>query len=265
MLFPHATATALPAVSSDHTPILFDVEPEERSGSYFKYDAMWDDHVDCKIVIADGWKDSNANSSTWEKLLKKASNCKRDTVRWHKETFVNAAREIPKLKARLADLQNGHLSANAQQEMGVIRQKLQDLWKQEERYWGQRSRLKWLRWGDRNTKFFHATTIQRRGRNRLVRLKDAGGNWVQGQRDDALLFSKACPAEAHALTNILNTYSLASGQRINLAKSGLICGARMDPVLRLQMEGIFNINHWDNPGTKTLWVFLDLEQHPSRT
>lgn len=35
--------------------------------------------------------------------------------------------------------------------------------------------------GDRNYKFFHATTIQRRDGNRLHRLMDNDGNWVEKQ------------------------------------------------------------------------------------
>lgn len=42
-----------------------------------------------------------------------------------------------------------------------------------------KSRISWLKWGDRNTKFFHATTIQRRNRNRITLLKDANGEWVK--------------------------------------------------------------------------------------
>ncbi|KAJ1391834.1 Zinc knuckle CX2CX4HX4C, partial [Sesbania bispinosa] len=54
--------------------------------------------------------------------------------------------------------------------------------RQEEAYWGQRSRLKWIKWGDRNTKFFHATTVQQRWRNRIVRIKDDQGSWVTGHK-----------------------------------------------------------------------------------
>ncbi|CAL9020979.1 unnamed protein product [Prunus brigantina] len=42
-----------------------------------------------------------------------------------------------------------------------------------------KSRLKWLQEGDRNTKFFHLTTIIRRRRNRIERLKDDKGVWVE--------------------------------------------------------------------------------------
>ncbi|KAJ1403308.1 Reverse transcriptase zinc-binding domain [Sesbania bispinosa] len=41
--------------------------------------------------------------------------------------------------------------------------------------------LNGLSGGGRNTRFFHATTVQRRWRNRIVRVKDEGGNWVAGQ------------------------------------------------------------------------------------
>lgn len=57
------------------------------------------------------------------------------------------------------------------------------MWKPKEIYWDQRSRLKWLKWGDCDSKFFHATTVQRRDRNRLHRIKDENGEWVEGQED----------------------------------------------------------------------------------
>lgn len=36
--------------------------------------------------------------------------------------------------------------------------------------------------GDKNTRFFHASTIQRRGRNRIQRIQDKDGVWVEGQQ-----------------------------------------------------------------------------------
>lgn len=53
-----------------------------------------------------------------------------------------------------------------------------DILRQEELLWYQKSRCRWLNWGDRNTKFFHATTIARRKRNRIEMLKDANGDWI---------------------------------------------------------------------------------------
>lgn len=56
------------------------------------------------------------------------------------------------------------------------REDLCRLWEQEELFWKARSRIKWLQGGDKNSKYFHATTNQRRARNRVTRLKDCNGH-----------------------------------------------------------------------------------------
>lgn len=48
-------------------------------------------------------------------------------------------------------------------------------------YWSLRSRVNWLKWGDKNTKFFHATTIQLRSRNRITMLKGPNDEWLRGE------------------------------------------------------------------------------------
>ena len=45
--------------------------------------------------------------------------------------------------------------------------------------WNQRSRALWLKWGDRNTKFFHTIASQRRRKNRIVGLQNSRGVWQE--------------------------------------------------------------------------------------
>ena len=40
----------------------------------------------------------------------------------------------------------------------------------------------WIKWGDRNTKFFHATASQRRKRNSILGLMDSSGTWQDDPR-----------------------------------------------------------------------------------
>ncbi|CAN6679166.1 unnamed protein product [Malus baccata var. baccata] len=58
---------------------------------------------------------------------------------------------------------------------------LDELRAQEENVWHQRSRVKWLREGDANTSFFHQSTLQWRRRNKVLKLKDGDGDWVDNQ------------------------------------------------------------------------------------
>lgn len=47
--------------------------------------------------------------------------------------------------------------------------------------WLQRSRITWLKEGDRNTKYFHRKAIWRARKNRIKKLKKEDGSWVSDQ------------------------------------------------------------------------------------
>jgi hypothetical protein len=64
-----------------------------------------------------------------------------------------------------------------------IMQELMQREKQEEILWQQKSRKLWLREGDRNTSFFHKSTIQHRKHNRITRLKSPDGQILENHLD----------------------------------------------------------------------------------
>ena len=53
----------------------------------------------------------------------------------------------------------------------------------EEEYWRTKSRVLWLRAGDKNTKFFHSKTRQRRHYNRISHLQDDHGKSLSKAKD----------------------------------------------------------------------------------
>ena len=181
--FPNAVVTAYPSISSDHTPLVLICKPKVGDGGLFKYEAFWEEHEDCNRVIGDGWSKWEENEDPWNTLLNKVNSCKKDLTAWNKAKFKNAAKEIAKLKEQLAKLLNSDNVENDFARISAIKEEIRKLWDREEKYWGQRSRLKWVTWGDKNTKFFHASTIQRRERNRIQRLKNSRGEWVEGQEE----------------------------------------------------------------------------------
>jgi hypothetical protein len=49
----------------------------------------------------------------------------------------------------------------------------------EEMMWRQRSRVVWLREGDKNTEFFHRKATWRRKKNKIAKLKRDDGSWAE--------------------------------------------------------------------------------------
>lgn len=66
--------------------------------------------------------------------------------------------------------------------------------------------------------------------------------------DDSLIFARANTQEAYQLTQILHSFSLASGQRINSQKSGLVCSVWVNQALKHQLASIYKVQIWSSPG-----------------
>ncbi|XP_072080829.1 uncharacterized protein [Arachis hypogaea] len=175
----------MPTVSSDHTPIVLRLQPKYKVDTSFKFEAFWNDHKEREEIIKMSWKKDEHSNNEWGRLLKKIRNRKKNLRNWSRNTFARADIEINKLKAELQKLQEAELNEEQQAQRCQIKERISQLWRQEEKYWGMRSKLKWLKWEDKNSTFFHATTIQRRNRNKVKRLKDKEGQWVSG--DDRIL------------------------------------------------------------------------------
>eukprot|EP00253_Pinus_taeda_P020401 PITA_20401 len=57
----------------------------------------------------------------------------------------------------------------------TLEKELMEKDKQEEMLWKQKSRIRWLKEGEKNTKFFHNTTIQRRMHNNITHIQNEQG------------------------------------------------------------------------------------------
>lgn len=152
--------------------------PQVRGRRLFRYEEYWEDRDELPNFIQQHWSTNERGD-----LASKLSNISRFLEGWSKENFKKADVEIRRLKKKLQKLSSSHISEDMIREQQKCKEEITRLWEQEEKYWKARERLKWLNEGDRNSKFFHATTIQRRSRNRITRLRDAEGNWRSNQEE----------------------------------------------------------------------------------
>lgn len=87
-------------------------------------------------------------------IVQKLQMVAQQLAKWSENKFHNAKKIIEELKDELQRLTNGMDVHKESEAAKQINQEIEKLWRQEEMFWGMRSRINWLKWGDRNTKFF---------------------------------------------------------------------------------------------------------------
>ncbi|GLU11862.1 hypothetical protein SLE2022_285820 [Rubroshorea leprosula] len=175
LLFPKATLFHLPRTSSDHCPILLDLKPfTPRSGSRpFRMEKFWLDHLEFQALIQQIWSSNNSNTSDCLDTSMKQARI------WSRNTFGNIFKRKQELLSRLAGIQKSasynfsHFLWNLEKE---LIQEFERVLKLEEDLWFMKSRTNWIVEGDKNTKFFHLSTIKHRSKNRILGLKHLAGD-----------------------------------------------------------------------------------------
>ncbi|KAG5549293.1 hypothetical protein RHGRI_014597 [Rhododendron griersonianum] len=156
------------AIGSDHNPLILNTSfPMQKVGKPFRFESFWTTKESCKSIIEEAWA-VEYEGTKMVKVCKKLRGCKE------------------KLKKKLELGFNPDYLVTEK----IIKGKLEDLWQKDAMFWHQRSRIKWLQMGDKNSRFFHLSTIQRRQRNQIVKLKDDSDLWKTEANDIAVFVER---------------------------------------------------------------------------
>eukprot|EP00253_Pinus_taeda_P033177 PITA_33177 len=177
-------AVILPHSGSDHWPVALQWKcPGNNIRRPFHFEEFWFTHPSLKDFVHSTWTSFNPpEGSKMFQFQQKLKHLKLSLKRWNRETFRNIFKAQNDLQIALEDLQReistgGHTERTLEQEQRIHNQLRRR--KHEEIYWKKKSRIRWLKEQERNTKFFHRTTVQRRMGNNIPYIKKSGGERVE--------------------------------------------------------------------------------------
>lgn len=117
-------------------------------------------------MVQRGWGSNELNAQFEDR----AARCGQMLDDWGEKTFGDIKQKLKKAKENLKILQEEEPNEENAERAQAIENEIDELLKQEEIYWGQRSRIMWLNDGDRNTSFFHKRAANRRRRNTIEKI-----------------------------------------------------------------------------------------------
>ncbi|OMO53282.1 Endonuclease/exonuclease/phosphatase [Corchorus capsularis] len=134
----------------------------------------------CGLSMRD-WREEiikeNWNQEPTVDVIQAIANCGRALQYWDKTLFGNVRHKINCKKQELSDL---YMDVHQHVEDSSIQDcldELNTLYDQEKVMWRQRSKVSWLKDGNRDSKFFHSIASSRKRRNAITRFRDDEGNW----------------------------------------------------------------------------------------
>lgn len=173
-MYPCTKITHLPAMKSDHTPLLlsFDENDNLNRSNRFRFQAAWTTHEDFRGIVEKAW-------STGRCMEDKINETRKALKHWNINSSGNIHKKKRRLEARLQGIQcvmDSRRNASLIKLESKLRKELEDVLYQEELLWFQQSKEEWIKSGDRNTKFYHAATRVRRATGNIhALLNDDGG------------------------------------------------------------------------------------------
>eukprot|EP00253_Pinus_taeda_P013241 PITA_13241 len=178
-------SSILPISGSDHWPIELQWQrPGNTTKRPFRFEYFWLTHPNFKDFVRQSWLNYQpSGTSKMARFQKKLQLLKKDIKHWNLNTFGNIFAAQAALNQNMKQIQSRIMAEGRTIELTQQEQKIEDQLPnralQEEILWKHKSRIKWLKEGERNTKFFHNTTIQCRMHNLISHIQNEQGERVE--------------------------------------------------------------------------------------
>lgn len=191
---------------SDHEPLKLDLLKTDISSRNFRFrfENVWLKEPGFIREVTDIW-----HSIPVMHIIPKLNEVTAFMARWGRSFFHKFREKLKLHKANLDRLVDREDEIGVQEYLSE-RSKLNELLAKEELYWKQRAKLFWLKEGDDNTRFFHASATTRKKANKITKLVDDNGiscEDQEGMNNIVLQYFSKLFTEGETTVNLMNNSS----------------------------------------------------------
>ena len=205
LCFPKTFVSRLARINSDHCPLLLSLVPNlgQIGVKPFHFHPVWLNHDGFSNIVKEAWEGDRQNVCHAINMFANKAKI------WNKEVFGNIFWKKMNLSARLVGAEKALENAPSQRLINIhnfLLGELENILNLEEKLWGMKARTNRLIQGERNTTFFHISTLNRRSNNQILGIRDLDGNWVTDLERVKMIFvagfKKLCSSEQIACDRI---------------------------------------------------------------
>lgn len=181
---------------SDHVPCTVIIETKIPKSRLFRFESYWTAHPGFMDVVSNAWtrpirhgKDCNTASTICQKLKM----VRQALTKWSKQIsrLSIAIQNTNRAMVKLDTLEEKRMLTTPESNYRkILKAHLLRLLDYQKQYWKKRCTIRWIRFGDENTKFFQSVATERFRKNCIATLQAEDGSVVDDHvGKESILFS----------------------------------------------------------------------------
>jgi predicted RNA binding protein with dsRBD fold (UPF0201 family) len=139
--------------------------------------------VDYDKLVMESWQRNQTNHGL-QGVADALNSVQKELELWGLKEFGGLAKKVRKLQQKLDRLRCQSVGRGPTEEGRSVFKQLREALRLEEVWMQQRSRVQWLREGDRNTAYFHAQAAHRKRINKISSLRWQDGSLCVSEEED---------------------------------------------------------------------------------
>jgi hypothetical protein len=156
--FPSTIAYPLVKPTSDHSPCVITIGTKIPKAKIFRFENYWMNHESFKDIVKSSWDATLPPMNSAKRINTKLKNLRRNLKNWVKnlpclKNLIKRVNETIELLDIFEELRP--LSTEEGNLRDMLKSHVLTLLQNQRVYWKQRGKIKWVKLGSENTKFFH--------------------------------------------------------------------------------------------------------------